>query len=118
MLPRHFFSIILCGRYFDEKKKHTNKQRKERTMKRRKEVLGFTNLKQIRWYHWDQFEKKDTIADAILFSFYHVSYGKKFSKNCVLKCQALLVKCLRGKELNKIPTTKEQRFKVISNKAV
>ena len=40
MLLRHFFSIILCGRYFDEKKKHTNKQRKERTMKRRKEVLG------------------------------------------------------------------------------
>lgn len=32
MLPRHFFSIILCGRYFDEKKKNTqiNKERNER----------------------------------------------------------------------------------------
>ena len=37
----------------------------------------------------DQFEKKD--ADAILFSFYHVSYRKKLSKKCALKCQAWLV---------------------------
>lgn len=63
----------------------------------------------------DQFENK---ADVILFSFYHVNYRKKFSKNCFLKCQAWLVKCPRGRKLNIIPSTKEQSFKVISNKAV
>ena len=44
MSPRLFFSIMLCGKYFNHKKK-----RQERTTKGKEEFLDFNNLTMNRW---------------------------------------------------------------------
>ena len=58
-------------------------EKKERTMKRRKEFL--IGLKIFQWIGISLFDKK---ADVLFLRFYHINYKKRFSKYYVSKCQA------------------------------